>query len=412
MRILIPTQFFIDGSGSGIYVQNIAREFQSMGHEVLVISAENASVTGKSYPVSSIIFNPKGGKDVDLDFNVPYFTTHPQSNQTFYALTADQYTSYVRVLGEHLRREIEAFKPDVVHCQHASIFASHLAEMNIPYAITIHGTDLMGFKKEPRFHDAVLRGVKGAWRLISISNQVTADTMATFSMGKDRIVLMHNGYDERLFYPRNVTRKEVLARYGIDHEPPALVSFVGKLAHFKGIDVLMRAAVLYEKKIPGAITLIVGQGQLRGELEAQVKALGLNGVHFLGHQTQDAVADIYSVADVSTVPSRQEPFGLVAIEALACGTPVVGTNGGGLPDFIDDRVGKLVPLEDATALGETIAHEIQSSSKKTKGPYAAAYAREGFSWRVPVAKMLAIFEEAIKHHQAKKSECVNSFGQT
>lgn len=394
MKILIPTQFFLDGSGSGIYVQNIAREFIDLGHEVKVIATDNRPVTDKPFPVRTIICNEDG--DADLNFNVPFFTTHPKSSQTFYDLSDEQFQRYVDVIGEVLAEEIAAFEPDVVHCQHASIASYHLANLGVPYCITLHGTDLMGFKKEPRFHDYVLQGAEGSYRLISISQQVTAETKELFKVGDDKIVLVHNGYDDKLFYPRSVSRKDVLAKYGID-EAPYLVSFVGKLAHFKGIDVLIDAAVLYEKELEGVITLIVGQGALRGELEEQVRSLGLKGIRFLGHQSQDSCAEIYSVADISTVPSRVEPFGLVAIEALACGTPVVASNGGGLPDFIDERVGALVTMEKADELAATIVHEIKEDAKATKGRFAAKYAKEGFAWRVPVAKMVRLFDEAIRN---------------
>jgi glycosyltransferase involved in cell wall biosynthesis len=123
--------------------------------------------------------------------------------------------------------------------------------------------------------------------------------------------------------------------------------------------------------------------------------LGLRGVHFLGHQAQPIVAEVYNAADVSVVPSRIEPFGLVAVEALACGTPVVATNAGGLPDFINDQVGALVPLEDHQALAEAIIRELKAGSKKTKGKFAAQYALDGYSWPSQVQKMVQLYESAL-----------------
>ncbi len=394
MKILIATQFYIEGSGSGIYVQNIAREFQDAGHEVRVLSCDKGPVGGKPYPVRTIVFDREGKGQGDLNFDIPYFTTHPASNQTFYDLDDAQFNEYVKVLGDTLKDEMDQFKPDVVHCQHASIFSYHLAKLGVPYVITLHGTGLMGFKKEPRFYDMVMEGARGAYKIISISRQVTDEAVELLKIPQEKIVLIHNGYDENLFYPRKVTRAEVLKKNGVEGEAKSLVSFVGKLAHFKGIDTLIRAAGIYEKKIPGVKTVIVGQGQLRDELEGLSKELGLKGLSFLGHKTQEEVAEIYSVADVSTVPSRHEPFGLVAIEALACGTPVVVTNGGGLVDFVDDKVGSVVEIDDPEGLAAAIVKEIESGSKETKGTYAAKYASEGFSWKIPVKRMVDLFKEA------------------
>ena len=135
--------------------------------------------------------------------------------------------------------------------------------------------------------------------------------------------------------------------------------------------------------------------QLWQEMHDLRQELGLTGVHFLGHQPQPTVARVYNIADVSIVPSRIEPFGLVAVEALACGTPVVATNAGGLPDFINDQVGALVPLGDHEALAEAIIDEIKSGSKQTKGRYAAQYALDGYSWPSQVKKMVELYEKAL-----------------
>jgi glycosyltransferase involved in cell wall biosynthesis len=205
-----------------------------------------------------------------------------------------------------------------------------------------------------------------------------------------------NGFDENIFHVMSVDRSKVMARYGIPKEPGHLITFVGKLTEFKGVDVLLDAARIYERELGDAVTLIIGDGALRLQLEAQAERLGLDGVHFLGHQPQPVVAEILNSADISTVPSRVEPFGLVAVEALACGTPVVATNEGGLPDFVDERVGALVDINDAAELAEAIISEIRTNSKDVKGPFAAAYALKDFSWSGQVDKMIDIYEEAIE----------------
>ena len=123
--------------------------------------------------------------------------------------------------------------------------------------------------------------------------------------------------------------------------------------------------------------------------------MGLEGVHFLGHQPQQVVARIYNATDVSVVPSRVEPFGLVAIEALACGTPVVATNAGGLPDFITDDVGALVPVDDHERLAKAIVDELQNERRAEKGAFASQYAFEGFTWTQQVHKMALLYESSL-----------------
>ena len=107
------------------------------------------------------------------------------------------------------------------------------------------------------------------------------------------------------------------------------------------------------------------------------------------------VAKIYGIADVSVVPSREEPFGLVAIEALACGTPVVATEAGGLVDFVNEKVGYLVPMEDPGELGAAIWDSLAFDFKGNHGPDIARYARERFSWDACLDRLQEVFEKAV-----------------
>jgi len=88
---------------------------------------------------------------------------------------------------------------------------------------------------------------------------------------------------------------------------------------------------------------------------------------------------------------------LVAVEALACGTPVVATNAGGLPDFINEKVGALVPVDDPDSLAAAIIAEIENGTKRTKGVYASQYALDDFTWAQQVAKMIKLYQDALGH---------------
>lgn len=395
MKILITTQFLLEGSGSGIYVQNEARELAALGHEVRVLAATRGDTKKYPFALRGIAFH-NGDNSASCDFDVPYFTTHPLSSCRFADLSDVQLTHYVNILKCALDEELSSFAPDLVHVHHASILAYHMASRQTPYVITLHGTDLMGFAAEERFHSFVLPGVQRAFANVAISRQIADEAKRLLSISDGRLTLIHNGCDEAIFYPRDKPRSEVLSRFGIRPDSAAaVVSFVGKLASYKGVDLLIRAAEIYRKDCGDVITLICGDGELRAELEMLTRTLGIQGIHFLGHQSQDSAAEVYSIADVSVVPSRHEPFGLVAVEALACGTPVIGTNGGGLPDFITPDVGTLVPMEDWNALGTAISNEIRSGGKKRKGGFAAQYAREEFSWKVTFRKLEALFRAAL-----------------
>ena len=406
MKILIPNHFPLQGSGSGIYTLNLAQELVRLGHEVLVIVPEHQPIPEGLYPfpVEVILFNNGENESLaEAAFNFPCFTTHPRSVQTFYDLSDDQIETYVELWRQHMVQAMDTFQPDIVHGHHVWIAPYVATELGHPTVISVHGTDLMGFRDGPRYRPLALAAANGARALIAISRQVAADTIATYQVPEEKVRLVWNGFDSDIFRViPGASKASVLKEFNVvsdgivaDENDRPLVSFVGKFTDFKGIDVLLRAAAIYEQAVPGIRTLLVGHGQLFEKLQSLRAELGLQNVYFLGHQPQPKVARIYNAADVSVVPSREEPFGLVAVEALACGTPVVATDKGGLPDFINDSVGALVPVEDHSALAEAIIQEVSRGTKATKGVYAAEYARQGFSWAGQVAKMAELYESVL-----------------
>ena len=149
-------------------------------------------------------------------------------------------------------------------------------------------------------------------------------------------------------------------------EGAVLLGAVGRLVPFKGHAVLLQSMARVIANHPGAYLIIIGDGPLRGELETQAGELGiLDHVKFLGFV--DEPGRYMAALDIFVLPSIKEPFGIVILEAMALGLPVVATRGGGVPDIIEDSVsGLLAEPEDAESLADAIERMLADKDLREK----------------------------------------------
>lgn len=249
------------------------------------------------------MFTDKEAIEGALPFNFPCFTTHPRSSMTFGDLDPAQLSGYVGAFQEAVDQEIRVFNPDVIHGQHAWILSSLAADSGVPLVLTVHGTDLMGFERWPDLRHYAVRAMDAARKVICISADNEALTLEVFPEHADKIVRMRNGFNPDVFFPQHLDRAEVLAGHGVDYAGERLVLFAGKLTHFKGVDILLDAAVAYESSPGDILTVIAGDGDMRDELEGQMRELGLGSVCFIGNVSQAELARLYNVADVDVPPA-------------------------------------------------------------------------------------------------------------
>lgn len=143
---------------------------------------------------------------------------------------------------------------------------------------------------------------------------------------------------------------------------PAFLGFAGRLVPEKGAHVLLDAMALLPSSLAHVRLRVAGDGPERSSLEARARRLGLaDRVEFLGHLSREAVESCFAAAAVQVVPSLwSEPFGLVAIEAMARGTPIMVSAAGALPELVEDgRTGYVVPAGEARALAGRLAEVLQ-----------------------------------------------------
>lgn len=167
-----------------------------------------------------------------------------------------------------------------------------------------------------------------------------------------KVLCIHNGVDTVRFVPKPVS-KDLRKRLGFAVGEPVVAS-VGRLVPYKGYGDLLEAAALVQRVKPDTRWVVVGDGTIRKELEVQSHRLGLgSSVYFTGWL--DDVRDVLALCDVFVLPSRDEHFGRVLIEAMAMGKPVVATDGGGVPEIVrHGETGLLVPSGLPAALARAI----------------------------------------------------------
>jgi glycosyltransferase involved in cell wall biosynthesis len=179
-----------------------------------------------------------------------------------------------------------------------------------------------------------------------------------------------------------------------------VVLFVGKFADWKRLDVALRAAALYEPAYAAqqkrVVTLVVGWGPEEDQrlyMDMAYKTLGLTNTFFLGAQPQPALARLATIASVGVFPSKDEPFGLVFVECMSCGTPVIGARSGGPVEFVKPDVGHLIEESDdhavlAERLAAAVTEYLDTGAKARMGARCIEYAVGKFSLAAQCETML------------------------
>lgn len=426
-KILIVTAFPTHGAGSGALITTQAKSYVEAGHEVVIITANNRTdfdkLDGVRYhivPFTAEVENPEIIEG-QVPFNYLMFTTHTESTANFWNVSLQEIEVYINAFKTAIQDEVVKFNPDIIHAQHNWITSSICTDFNKPVVLTIHGTDLIGYKKanqelkkvqneikkiKTKFKNLENKNIldtieyieelynrlnsgseilkelniaiknkkisnsnnelkqlinlydsktlyelyiteakkaaKKAKRIIVISDPQKKSFNELFSGNENKVKLIENGYDSKVFYQdKSVKREEIIpmliSKGDVDYDD--IVLFVGKFADFKGIDALLNSAKLYEthaktkgKKI---ITIIVGSGILDDKLKKQAQTLNLEHTYFVGRKNHREICKLQNLASVSLIPSRNEPFGLVVIEGTACGHPVIATNSGGITGILN-----------------------------------------------------------------------------
>lgn len=251
------------------------------------------------------------------------------------------------------------------------VAAARVAQrLGLPVVITARGSDINLIARLPGPREAIVSAARQAARVIAVSGALK-EALVELGVDAGQIEVLRNGVDTECFAPREAAatwRRKLRSDAG-----PMILS-VGNLVPEKGHELVLRAVA----RIPNATLVIVGQGPEKKLLAARAQTLRMAGrVRFLDNMPQRELSELYSAANVLALGSQREGWPNVLLEAMACGTPVVATDVGGVREIVTQaHAGRVVGERSAGAFARAIQELLMNPPERAQ---TRAYA-QGFDW--------------------------------
>ena len=222
--------------------------------------------------------------------------------------------------------------------------------------------------------------------IMTVSHSAKRDIAADFSVPEECITVVHGGIDTDLYHPQ----PEVQRR------PCRLMATASSDHPLKGLRYLLLACQQLARDFPSLELVVIGRAEPGGVTERLIAKRGLTGrVRFLSGLSSEEIARLYAEATIAVVPSLYEGFGFPAGEAMACGTPVVSTDGGALPEVVGDAA-EVVSAGNADALAAAIAALLRDPKRREHlGTVGRQRILKNFSWRKAASETVALYRQAI-----------------
>lgn len=318
--------------------------YPSLGGSGAVATELGLWLAGRGHKVHFITYElPFRLRDRTTE-NVFYHKVNLQDYHLF------KYPPYTLALAVKMSEVAMWHQLDILHVHYAiphavsAFLAREMQEGHLKYVTTLHGTDVTLIGQDPSYTEITRMAIQKSNAVTAVSNSLREDTLRGFHTTRP-IEVIPNFVDRRHFYPAD----EKFAPKAAGREK--VLVHVSNFRHVKRVDHLIKVFHKVQQAIPARL-LLVGDGEAMAQVHQLCKQFGIcDRVEFLGEQ--DCVADILRRSDLFVLPSELESFGLAALEAMACGVPVVATRIGGLPEVIEHgRQGLLVELGNIDAMTE------------------------------------------------------------
>ncbi|WP_342551676.1 N-acetyl-alpha-D-glucosaminyl L-malate synthase BshA [Paenibacillus sp. FSL R7-0652] len=263
-----------------------------------------------------------------------------------------RYPPYDLSLATKMAQVAKAQQLDLLHVHYAvphavcAFLAKQMVGDNLKVVTTLHGTDITVLAQDESLKDLIRLAINESDAVTAVSQDLIRETVELLDIQRP-IDLTYNFIDKRVYYPRDAVslRRDIAA----PHEK--ILMHISNFRPVKRTQDVVEVFRQVQEKVPAKL-LFVGEGPDLPKIQCKIKELGLDDkVHFLGRQ--DDIAQVISMADILMLPSEKESFGLVALEAMACGVPTIGSEAGGIPELvIHGKTGFLSPIGDTASMAE------------------------------------------------------------
>ncbi len=398
-----------EAGGMNVYVRELARELgrHDIGVDIFTRSQDRAVETVIDLELGVRVINLHAGPSAPYDKNwlltyLPEFVNRVRCFADGEDITYDLIHSHYWLSGEAAIALRRAWRVPIVHMFHT------LGALKNQIA---RGTEERETTQRVMIERRQMQEVDA---IIAATPLDRAQMVWNYAADQDRIHIVPCGVDLRRFQPRNMA--DARATLDLPAPPHKIVLLVGRIEPLKGIDALIEATALLFQRRPewrGNLTaLVVGGGAedeplrwnneqrrldaLRHELDV------VDAIHFAGAKPQDQLALYYAAADITTMPSHYESFGMAALEGLASGRPVVATNAGGPAFIVEDGISGLhVQPNNPSALADRLERLLADDQLRDTMSIAARERAMRFGWSIIAGDILGIYCDILGQNQQR-----------
>jgi len=394
--------------GQGIYVYYLAKALSGLGHEVHVMSGPPYMSVPEGVHLHKIdglnLYETNGLSSLGSPLSLFKPLNLYEVVAARLGMFPEIFTFSMRACAK-LRELSSSIKFDVIHDNQTLGYGLLIAkQLGIPVVATIHHPIFIDMKADlaqaRRFWSKFRRTMFYSFlimqhlvarrmdRVITVSRVSSEDTIRVFRLPREKVRTVPNGIDTGVFKNSN----------HIPREPNSIVMVANTEDRKKGVVFLLKALELLKDEVDATLSIVDRHGEHTRYAPRLVREHGLEDrVTFTGRLTVEELVKRYSVSEIAVTASVYEGFGLPCAEAMSCGTPVIATRAGALPEIVgDDGAGILVPPSDPPALAEAIKRLLADESLRRKmGATARRRIEECFSWEVAAKKTLEVYQEVI-----------------